>query len=224
MIRTTLIFASLLIFSVAFQATAQDQVCGQISAFNKYPLKGVDVEAKKSKRSTKTDEEGKFCLPVNKNDKLTVKAEGFETSNRRVSADDKADVNLVYKSDQKSFARVVGLGYMDANDLNYAVDHLADENNNFSEYTNIFTLITSRFPGVTVGTDNNGNGTIIIRSVRSILNDPGALYVVNGLIVPAIAQINPADVATIDIVKDSGATIYGMKGANGAVVITTKSK
>ena len=226
MIKSIFTIACILLSSIFSNAYAQlnAEACGKISAFNKYPLKGVEVEAKKSQSSTTTDAEGKYCLPVKKNDKITVKADGFETGYKKVSSTDEANINLIYKPNDQSYATVVSKGYMAEDDLKYAVNHLSSENNNFSEYTNIFTLITSRFPGVTVGTDNNGNGTVIVRNARSMMNDPGALYVVNGVVVPSIAQINPADVATIDIVKDSGASVYGIRGANGAVVITTKSK
>lgn len=223
---TTILTTIFFYFSASALVVGQNktEACGKVSAFNKFPLKGVEVMAKRSKSMTATDENGKYCVPVFKNDRLTVKAVGFETSSQKVDAGGEKNINLVFKPGQKSFESVVDRGYMDAGDLKFAVNELLAENNNFSEYTTIFTLITSRFSGVEVRTDNFGNGIVIIRGPSSFLNDPGALYVVNGVVVPSIQEISPADVASIEIVKDGGATIYGIRGANGAVVIKTKSK
>ena len=219
-ITLILIFFTGIIFTS--QAQQLSEVCGTVSAFNKYPLKGVTITSKKSKETVTTDQEGKYCVAVKEKDKLTVKAEGFETGYSKAGKGDPVDVNLIFKADDRAFDKVVSSGYMSSEDLRYAADHLADENNNFATYADIFTLIIGRFPGVSIGADNNGRRAVIIRGTSSLLNDPTALYVVNGIVVPSIDQISPADVESIDIVKAATSSKYGIRGANGAVEITTK--
>ena len=72
--NTALVIIGILFVGIFSDASAHSlsEVCGQISAFHKYPLKGVEVIEKKSKSNTKTDKEGKYCIPVNENDKLTI--------------------------------------------------------------------------------------------------------------------------------------------------------
>ena len=81
-------------------------------------------------------------------------------------------------------------------------------------YSDIFDLIRGQFPGVSVANDE-----VIIRGASSINMSSEALYVVDGIITNDISWISPGDVKTIDIIKDSQASFYGSRGANGVVVI-----
>ncbi len=95
--------------------------------------------------------------------------------------------------------------------------HLSEKNNEFSMYTSIYELITGRFPGVKV----SGN-SIVIRNSGNLYGNYEALLIVNGAAVSDISSISPSEVKTIDILKDSSAAIYGVRGAGGVVVIVTK--
>lgn len=85
-------------------------------------------------------------------------------------------------------------------------------------YATIYDMIAGRCPGVTV------QGTsVIIRGTNSALGSTEPLYLLNGTPIENIGSINPNDVKSIDVLKDASATsIYGMRGANGVIVITTK--
>ena len=93
-----------------------------------------------------------------------------------------------------------------------------DIQENSRMYSNIYEMIIGRCPGVQVQGDR-----LIIRGASTALGSSDPLFVVNGTIVPNLDTINPNDVKTIDVLKDASATsLYGMQGANGVIVITTK--
>lgn len=217
------------IFLLAFLASgsllAQNNqvVCGKVTAFNKYPVNGVKVYAKKSGGATNTDSNGGFCVVAKDNEKITFKADGFETTYKKVAEEDSVNVNLIFRESRKNIEKAVGYGYMKEEDLLYAVNNLSAENNNFGDFTDIFNLIKGRFPGVVIRTDINGNQSVVIRG-GGIANNVTALYVVDGVVVDNILSISPFDVAAIDVIKDGGSSIYGARGSNGVVLITTKSK
>lgn len=223
MIKTaiTLLFFGFTVISVYSQ---NDQaICGKVTAFNKYPVNGVKVSAKKSKASTNTDAEGKYCIVVKPKDKITFKADGFEPAMKKITNEKEIKVNMVFKEGQKNIDLAVGYGYMEKEDLLFAVNNLSEENNNFGDFTDIFNLIKGRFPGVTIRAGSDGNQKIVIRG-GGVTREVAALYVLDGVVVQDISSLSPFDVASIDVLKDGAAAIYGARGSNGVVLIKTKNK
>ena len=93
-----------------------------------------------------------------------------------------------------------------------------------TKYNDIFEMIRGRVPGVTVGQASAGQmPSIVIRGVGTNSGQTQPLFVVDGVQTDNIASINPDDVAEIDIIKDGTSAIYGMQGANGVIIITTKT-
>ena len=93
-----------------------------------------------------------------------------------------------------------------------------------TKYNDIFEMIRGRVPGVTVGQANAGQmPSIIIRGVGTNSGMTQPLFIVDGVQTENISTINPDDVDSIDIIKDGTSAIYGMQGANGVIVITTKT-
>ena len=92
---------------------------------------------------------------------------------------------------------------------------------NYSNYNNIYDIIRGRFTGVEVRGDD-----IIIRGGTSVLGSDAALLVLDGLIVDSgtFRSISTIDVSSINVLKGSDATIYGSRGANGVVIVTTKGR
>ena len=101
----------------------------------------------------------------------------------------------------------------------YAISTLKDGDIDFSLYHDMFELIRGRFPGVSIQ-----NGEIIIRGIKSINSSNAALIVIDGMVMDnsALSILSPNDVASIDVLKDAASSIYGSRGANGVVIITTK--
>jgi TonB-dependent SusC/RagA subfamily outer membrane receptor len=192
---------------------------GRLTAFNTYLVKNVIVTAKKAKTVVTSDSLGEFSIVCHENDIIRIKPRTFQPVSRRVGPDtDSLVINLLFIDSKTNREMAVGYGYMNEKDLIYAVNHLDQENNDFCNYANIFDLIKGRFSGVTVA-----GGNIFIRGSGSFSGQTQALYIVNGVSVSSIDWIEPCQIRSIDILKDANAAIYGARGGNGVVLITTKN-
>lgn len=122
-----------------------------------------------------------------------------------------------YTPRQKSGEKVyIGYQEIDKDDNTGSVSRLKVKRG--TSYSNIYDYIQGRVPGVQVT-----NGQIIIRGLNSIIGDCAPLILVDGIEMSDISSISPDDVDTIDVLKDASTTaIYGSRGGNGVIVITTK--
>jgi TonB-dependent SusC/RagA subfamily outer membrane receptor len=206
---------------LALSAMAQNRVIhGQITAYNEFPVMNVEVTSKKAKATTVTDTLGNFSIVCLEKDVVMIKPKVFRPVSKKVDADtDSVKVNLVFIDTKKNRQATIDNGYMREIDLNYAVANLAAENNDYCKYNDIYRLIEAEFGGVTVD-----NGNITIRGGNTSFT-PGASYaliIVDGQPAMDIGYIRPCVVKSIRILKDGDAAIYGSRGGNGAVVISTK--
>jgi TonB-dependent SusC/RagA subfamily outer membrane receptor len=115
-----------------------------------------------------------------------------------------------------------GLGSVTHEQLTFALAHMADEHNDFCNYSDVFSLVKGKFPGVTVKTNSLGTDGIFVRGDKSMYGDNEAIYVVDWVRIGDVSFVNPCEMATIDVLKDGGAALYGSDAANGVVVIETK--
>ena len=184
----------------------------------------MKVIAKKSKAAIGTDSLGRFSIVCQKNDVLLFKANGFYPVRKSVSGRDSVYVNMVFKGGEKNEEYALAYGLMDKDDLLYAVSHLSENNNDFSNYRDVYHLIQGKCPGVTIQYDNNGYPKIYIRGPNSVNADNTALYVVDGMPVNDLSYLSVQDIKSIDVIKDGSAAQYGTQGSNGVVIITTKNK
>jgi len=215
------LFLALIIYFSSIQAQTK-VVYGKLTAFNKYPLQNIEVKAKKSKASVKTDSLGVFSIVTNDEDRIVIKTKAFQTITRKVDkATDSLNINLVFIDTKSNRELATGYGYINSQDLNYAMNNLEQENNEFCNYTNIYDLLVGRFPGVMVQRTATG-GSVIIRGGTSINMSNEALYVVDGGVTTNIDYIHPCDIRSINVLKDASTSIYGSRGSNGVVVIETK--
>ncbi len=199
---------------------AQNRVVhGKFTLFNTYPAQNVEVIAKKAKKTVKTDSLGQFSIECAKKDIIRIKSKIFRPINQRIEPDtDSLLINLLFIDTKSNRELAVGYGNISEKDLIYAVNHLEQQNNDFCNYTNIFDLIKGRFSGVTVS-----GGNIYIRGSGSFSGQTQALYIINGVSSSSIDWIQPCQIKSIDILKDSNAAIYGARGGNGVVLIQTRS-
>lgn len=112
----------------------------------------------------------------------------------------------------------VGYGTTSRRDLTFAVDKVKVDERVVVTYTSIAEYLRGRVAGVVV----NPNGTIQIRGINSINSPTEALIIVDGAPFNDINSLNPNDVQSVEVLKDASAAIYGSRGANGVVLITTK--
>ncbi len=207
---------------LAATVAAQNRVVhGKLKVFNTYPVKNVEVNAKKSKATIHTDSLGQFNIVCYEKDVIRIKSKTFNPVNVRVGSDtDSLEINLIYVDNKVNRERMISSGYLEEKDLLYAIDHLAHENNEFCSYANIFDLIKGRFSGVMV----TGNHIYVRGGLNSFSGANQALYIVNGVESSSLDWITPCQINTINILKDANASMYGSRGANGVVVIEMRKE
>ena len=167
---------------------------------------------------------GRFCISCNVGDVITIEAEGFRSYKMKVDDQDSVRVNLIFKESKKFKDLAVGNHHISYENLVYAQTHLQQENNDFSNYTNIYDLIRGKFPGVQV-TQVGDSYRIQIRGTTTLQDNVNTnpLYIVNGLPTDDISHILPYEIKSIDVLKDAAASFYGARGAFGVIVIETKT-
>jgi TonB-dependent SusC/RagA subfamily outer membrane receptor len=204
---------------------AQGQaIQGTVTAFNKFPLDNVVVKSLKTQTQVLTNERGEFLIDVTKNDVLKFEAQGFEPHQlkvRKPKTIKPVRTNLVYANRPNDYDVAIGYGHIRREDLTYAIDHLLIGTNDHSRFNNIYDLIRSRVAGVAVSQER-GQKIFVIRGISSINSSNAALLVVDGVVVSNLDFINLHDIDTIQVLKDSSAAIYGSRGANGVIMVTTK--
>jgi TonB-dependent SusC/RagA subfamily outer membrane receptor len=214
-----LFFVCFFLFSLT--GNAQDRIIhGKITTFDSIAVSNASIWVKSTGEEVKSDSIGTFSLKCGTTDMLKVSAGGFFI--QRVKIDEKAKlvlVNLKLKPGEESREIAVGYGYVKDKDKLYAVSSLHSSDLNNTQYTNIYEMIQGRFPGVQII-----GGEIIIRGMSSINSSSAALLVVDGTIVSqgVFASLVPSDIASINVLKDASAAVYGSRGANGVVLVETK--
>ena len=118
----------------------------------------------------------------------------------------------------------VGYGNVDKDELTYSVTQLDIDEKESVVYTNIWEYMRGRVPGVNIGfADPGQTPSITIRGINSVNSSTQPLFLVDGVETPDVSFINPNDIASISVLKDASAAIYGTRGGNGVILITTKS-
>lgn len=206
----------------------QQTITGTVTDENGAGLPGVSILIKGLQRGTTTDIEGHFSLEVPDNKAVLVFSfVGYLSQEVAVGNQSKIDVTL--KIDTKALEEVVVVGYGTAKkkDLTGAVASVNIESTRLQPNTNTSQILRGTTAGVQV-TDNGRpgqNGSIVIRGLNSISASNAPLIVLDGIIYAGgnLADINPNDIESIDILKDASSTaIYGSLAANGVIEITTK--
>ncbi len=193
---------------------------GKVTTLDEIALSGAEIQAKSTKQVVLTDTLGLFSIPCNKEDRLKVSAKGFVSRKFKVNENHKiVFVNLDLKSNPKSSEVAVGYGHVKDIDNLTAASNMYAKGMDFSQFADIYEIIAVKFPGVQVI-----NSEIIIRGVRSLTGSRGALLVVDGLVVDesTFASLHTINIARIDLLKGSAASVYGVRGANGVVLVETK--
>lgn len=200
---------------------------GTVVDGNGDPIIGATVKVKGAKGGTITDLDGRFSLDASKGATLEVSYIGYKNISLKATTSN-LQITMEEDAQQISDVVVVGYGTMRKKDLTGSVvqirpDKLANENPG-----SVQDLLRST-AGVNIGLDTSakGGGSMQIRGQRSLYtsgghNDP--LLIVDGMMFYGeMSEINPDDIAQIDILKDaSAAAVYGAKAANGVIIITTK--
>jgi len=228
--RFLLIF--LLTVSTCLSAFAQSrQISGKVTADDGSTLPGVSVKIKGTSKGVATDINGVFKISVTDNTILEFSFVGYITKEVVVTSNSVYNISLTSDARNLAEVSVVSIGYGTAkrSDLTGAISSVSAKTIESTPVVSLDQALQGRAAGVQV-TNNDaspgGNITILIRGTGSLAtNGNGPLYVVDGYPVDAggINNINPNDIASIDVLKDASSTaIYGIRAANGVVLVTTK--
>ena len=196
------------------------EISGNVRCFNRYPLRNVTVSVGKSNESVRTDTAGRFTVILEKGERLSFIAEGFEPFSFRPQGSDTVTVNLVFRGREKDVNVAIGNGYIRKEDLTFAVSNLQQYNSEFSNYSSIYDLLRGRFPGVEV--INTPAGQVRqVRGTNSLTLAGEPLFIVDGIPVDDISSLEPVNIKSINVLKDASAAYYGTRGTNGVIVIET---
>ncbi|MFD2720381.1 SusC/RagA family TonB-linked outer membrane protein [Hymenobacter monticola] len=220
--------ASSLLTPVVAQAQATQTVSGRVLGTDGTGIPGVNVVVKGTNVGTVTDVEGKYSLPAAQGTTLVFSFVGFTAQEVPVGRD--ATINTVtLTTDTKALDEVVVVGYgtQRAEAVTGSVASISGEALREVPAANITQALQGRLPGVQLSQTSSQPGAatqIRIRGTRSLTASNDPLIVLDGIPFPgSIGDINPNDIASVDILKDASATaIYGSRGANGVVLVTTK--
>lgn len=214
------------------------------------PIIGATVKVKGTSNATVTDMDGNYMLNVSPGQTVEITYVGYITKNFKVGAQNKYDITLVEDNNNLQEVVVVGYGTMKKSDISGSSVSLGEKAMKGSIITSLDQSLQGRAAGVTAVSTSGAPGTastIRVRGTATINSNAEPLYVIDGVIfqggnssgsslgfgdaldngsassVSPLSTINPADIVSMEILKDASATaIYGAQGANGVVLITTK--
>lgn len=222
------LFALFCAIALTFNAYAQSlTVTGVVMAEGEPdPVIGANVMVKGTTNGTITDFDGNFILNANAGDVLVVSYMGYKPQEVKATA---APMRITLQPDNVMLEEVVAIGYgtMKKSDLTGAVTSVSADQLLKAPVSGLDQALQGRAAGVTVTTGSGQPGeaaTIRIRGIGSAIGGNDPLYVVDGVITSDISFLAPNDIKSMEILKDASATaIYGSRGANGVILITTKS-
>ena len=246
----SLCFASVMLFLLGSSAVhAQSLVTGKVSDKAGQALPGVNVIKKGTTSGTSTDANGNYSIEATANDILVVSFIGYQSQEIVVGNRAKVDMQLEEDVAELQEVVVVGYGSQKKSDLTGAISSLSGDKMRSMVAANANQALQGRIAGVFV-TQNSGQPgsavSIRIRGTSSVNGDNEPLYVIDGVqvdgrasqiagydfaggangqgyIVNPLANLNPNDIESYEVLKDaSAAAIYGSRAANGVIIITTK--
>lgn len=234
------LFALLLIVipitTIAVDASAQQtrMVSGVVSDENQEPVIGANVSVPGTSIGTITDVTGKFQLAV-PSDKSTIRVTylGYQSQTVTLSAQ-QSDISVRLAPETQNLDELVVIGYgtVKKRDLTGAVSSVKGDEITLAPVTNVIEAMQGRIAGLDISMTDGRVGSdprILLRGNRTLKDAKGnntssiePLYIIDG-IQGNISNVNPNDIASIDVLKDASSTaIYGSAGANGVIIITTK--
>ncbi len=211
-----------------FPAFAQRTIQGNVSDTNGLPVSGVNIMVKGKTSGTRTDADGTYLIRnVATGDILVFSHVSFQVQERTVPAQGTINVILVPSAGDLDEIVVIGYDAVRKSDLTGAVGSIDPKELTDAPVANFDQALAGRIAGLDITTNDGTPGddvSIVIRGGNSITGSNAPLFVVDGIPLPDfnVSSLNPRDIKSVDVLKDASATaIYGSRGANGVIVITT---
>ena len=221
---------TLLILASSIGLHAQSvKVTGVVKDSQQQTLIGVTVKVENGAATTATDINGKFTIIVpNKDAILLFSYIGYQSVKMPLGGKQQINVTMKDQASTLNDVVVVGYGTQKKKDLTGAVAQVSMADVNKAPVLSVADALAGRVAGVQINSADGQPGSavnIVIRGANSITQDNTPLYVVDGFPIEGfnLSLLNPQDIESLDVLKDASATaIYGSRGANGVVIITTK--
>lgn len=227
-------FKALLVIFLFFaftnlQAQEKITVSGTITESDSgVPLPGVSIVIKGTTKGTSTNFDGKYTISnVPSNTVLVVSYLGYATKEVKVAGKSSIDISLAPSTESLDEIVVVGYGTSKKSDLTGSVVAISGSDIAKQPISNVGEALTGRLPGVQIVSSEGSPDSEInirIRGGGSITQNSSPLIIVDGFPVNSMSDIASSDIENISILKDASSTaIYGSRGANGVIIVTTKS-
>ncbi|GAA4780117.1 TonB-dependent receptor [Olivibacter ginsenosidimutans] len=205
----------------------QQSISGQVSDKNG-PITGVSIRVKGTNRGTATDANGRYTIQAATGEILVFSLLGYTVQEQTVGTGPTLNVVLTENIQEIDEVVVIGYGTVRKSDLTGSVAQVKAKEINAFPNANVLQSLSGRAPGVQIRQASGAPGpsmSVRIRGGNSIQGSNEPLYVIDGFpIQGSPTQVNNSEIESVEILKDASATaIYGSRGANGVVLITTKS-
>jgi len=210
--------------------SAYDQIRGTVKDVTGEPIPGATILIEGKGTGTATDIDGNFTIEANQGDVLVISFIGYQV--KKVSIGTQTTINVVLDEDMSSLEEVIVVGYgtQEKRNITGAISSLDQRSIREIPVASAVEAMQGQVAGVDVVSSGGRPGQapqILIRGRRSISASNDPLYVIDGIpqtsASSAIFDINPQDITSMEVLKDAAATaIYGSRGANGVVIITTQ--
>ncbi|WP_025146019.1 SusC/RagA family TonB-linked outer membrane protein [Pedobacter jeongneungensis] len=222
------IFLLFLLISQAFNpAFAQEErkITGNLMDTENMPIIGASVAVKGTSKVTVTGDKGAFSITAKNGDKLVFTFMGYEAKEITIGTASNYKVTIKEATASLTDVVVVGYGKSSRKTLSSAITSVKPEELNKGAIADVGQLLQGKVAGMNISAsgDPNKPAAVILRGASTV-NSPGApYYVIDGIPGADIAAIAPADIESIDVLKDAAATaIYGNRAASGVIMVTTK--
>lgn len=217
---------SLLLVTLAVAQEGEHTVSGTVVDTEDAPLPGVNVSVEGTSTGTVTDEDGEYTLAVpDDSGVLVFSYVGYETQEISIDGQSEVDVVLGLDTEQMDDLVVTGYGTQRRSEITGSVGMASSDDLEQPSF-NTMQSLRGKVSGVNIFTNSGsptGSNRVIIRGVGTINASTSPLYVVDGVVMENIDFLNPNDIESVEVLKDASATaIYGARGANGVILITTE--
>ena len=216
----------LMFLSFSFFLHSQELVVKGTVKDSSGPLPGVNVSVKDGKAVTVTDIDGKYSIKVPKDGTLNFSFTGYATYKTEVKSRSIIDVVMKEVLTDLDEVVVVGYGTMRKRDITGAISSVGAAELINNAPTTLATALQGKVPGLEIlsSSEPGAASTFRIRGASTINSDgSNPLFIVDGMEMDNIDNINPRDIASVEVLKDAASTaIYGSKSANGVIIITTR--
>jgi TonB-linked SusC/RagA family outer membrane protein len=204
------------------------KVSGTVAdAANSDPIPGASILIKGTQTGSMTDINGKYSLNVPQGATLVFSYIGYENFEVLIGTQTNIDVSLKSVSQAIEGVVVIGYGTTTKKEVTGAIASVKSDQFNKGAYTNPMGLLQGKVAGLTIvnpnGSDPMANPNIILRGTGTLTSGQGPLIIIDGVAGADMKNISPEEIESMDVLKDgAAAAIYGTRGSNGVIIITTK--